>query len=916
MGLTVAMADRRAIVIGSQCNNLTNLSLTFLPGLAESLFGVLTDPERGGCSQELSRLLLDPADLAEMDSAIKQSVSTAHDDEADLVVAFIGHAEAVKDRLYLLPVNGRPQSDAGFQLGLRVAELIGQYSNLHGLVLLLDACQSGVGVADLAVSAAREISEAGVRTQLFTSTFNQASRDGCFTNNLHRLLRDGIPELSNDYLLASDLAAHIEVACKNQDSPRLVTFQSRWVVNDPGLWLGRNVGAPNRWLLTGTNAGGQAVYLTEHLVLTETLQEIVSAWQTTKVVILTGDAGAGKSAVVAALTRPELAPDIVSPGMMHGVAFAAVTPDVVSIAESLASQLRRLEGFGAATDAYRLRFGVENFNRQPALTRLVVGPLQTLGVPATRRIRLAIDGLDQMDAVAREGVVGAARVLSTDPSLPGIRLLLTTRPATIPSIPHAQIIVGPVTPDQLADYWRQRNLASTLLPTIAKHAETWLDVRMFADLAQGAGGSLTENGLTTVEELYDAVVAEAADRTADTDLMEALLALLTSAGAGPVLPLSLLVEGTRHLGNAASAKSVDDAVVTLAGLVVRARAGTPHEQLGLFHETLVQHQVVRLSAAPLVSAHQALASALEADAESQAPSYRAYSQVNLPKHLWSAGHKTEALEAVFRSLGQRPTDNLGTVSEWLGRAVAGLGPDHSSTLETRGYVAWWTREAGDVTRARDLFVDLLADLERVLGPDDPGTLTIRGNVASCTGEVGDVPGARDLFADLLADQERVLDPDDPIILATRGNVARWTGRAGDVTRARDLFADLLADQERVLDPDDPIILATRGNVATWTGRAGDVTRARDLFADLLADLERVLDPDDSYTLATRGNVASWTGEAGEVTRARDLFADVLADQERVLGPDHPSTLATRDNQVYWSRRMEGMRDRRSRRSDS
>jgi hypothetical protein len=41
------MGERRILLIGSQCDALNPLS--FLPKVAEELYGVMTDPKLGGC---------------------------------------------------------------------------------------------------------------------------------------------------------------------------------------------------------------------------------------------------------------------------------------------------------------------------------------------------------------------------------------------------------------------------------------------------------------------------------------------------------------------------------------------------------------------------------------------------------------------------------------------------------------------------------------------------------------------------------------------------------------------------------------------------------------------------------------------------------------------------------------------------
>jgi hypothetical protein len=54
------MSKRRILVIGSQCRALGNLP--FLPQVAQDLYTVMTDPERGGCVSAIERdgLLINP----------------------------------------------------------------------------------------------------------------------------------------------------------------------------------------------------------------------------------------------------------------------------------------------------------------------------------------------------------------------------------------------------------------------------------------------------------------------------------------------------------------------------------------------------------------------------------------------------------------------------------------------------------------------------------------------------------------------------------------------------------------------------------------------------------------------------------------------------------------------------------------
>jgi hypothetical protein len=909
------MGGRHALVIGSQCGGLPNLPLSFLPDAAMDLFQVLVDPERGACDPDASSLLLDP-DLSAMVSAVGDAVAEADAAAATLLLVFIGHGEAYKDDLYLLPTNGTSPASmfTGFLFGQGLAELVRTVSGLDGLIVLVDACQSGTGVADLAQRASAEISAAGLRVQLVTSTFDQAARDGCFTKTLTSLLRDGAPGLSRDYLLAdNEVLALIAGACGAQDPPRTAMFQGRWRVNDPGLFLGRNPAAGEAWVLAGTAAGGHAVELTRDFQVTDALTRVVDACRVHRVVVLSGGAGSGKSAVVGALARPEVAPDIIAPGFMAAVAFAETSVDVVGVAGSLRAQLARLPGFLVAAQEYAAIAGEGELDQQDALTRLVVGPLRRLRVVGARRVRLAVDGLDQLQESDRLVLFSAVSAMGNDPELAGVRVVLAGRPGSLPDAAADQAVVefgGAPAEVDLRQYLLQRAVPGEAVPAITAHAGSWLDAKLLADLAASVHDTLIGSSLanvpTTLGELYERAVSAAGARVGDVTVVDAALDILAAAGSGPVLPLGLFADAREEAatGNA-TGPPARDLLVQLSGLVVRAKPGTPDEVVGLVHDTLREYLTAtpqRGEAKPERHGHTWILAVLERDAASGSPRYSRYGRTAKADHLWAAGRTEEALAWVAECLGPQPSDNLAVLRPWLDRCTLELGRDHASTLALRGGVAYWTGEVGDVGGARDLYAALLEDRKRVLGSDHPATLKTRNNLASSTGEAGDAVGARDLFAALLEDRTRVLGADHPSTLTTRSNLASWTGEVGDAVGARDMFAALLEDRTRVLGADHPDTLGTRSNLASWTGEVGDAVGARDLLAALLEDELRVLGAEHPTTLTTRSNLASWTGEVGDAVGARNLSAALLEDRTRVLGADHPATLVTRNNVASWTGR--------------
>ncbi|WP_051511193.1 tetratricopeptide repeat protein [Intrasporangium oryzae] len=521
--------------------------------------------------------------------------------------------------------------------------------------------------------------------------------------------------------------------------------------------------------------------LTRDFQTTQTLEQVVAGWKHGQVVALFGVAGSGKSAVVAALTRPEVAPDTIPPGFMHAVAFAATSPTLVAIAEMLAQQLERLPGFAEASERYTARFDETALGRQDAMTRLLVGPLGALTVTGPKRVRIAVDALDQMDAAARAVLSEAVKAMIEDSNLTGVRVLLTGRPGSLPDFGREQLRIdmSQAPAEEVIAYLVRRGPDQGLVRAIAAQTHTWLDAKVLADLATSVGPVDAPPEGVSLADLYERAITAAQIRVQDDKLLAAALAILAAAGTGPILPLGILDDALGVLEHPATAAQARDLLVGLDGLVVRAKPGTSEETIGLAHETLRDHLVCAAEDGRRSPrrGHEAILSVLERDMNGTAAAYSGYVKLAFAQHLWAVGRQIDAVKRVGRSLGHRPADNVTVLRAWLERAFAELGEDDLATLIIRNDLASWIGEAGDAAGARDAFAALLPDMARVLGADDPDTLAARNNQASWIGEAGNAAGARDAFAALLPDLERVLPPDHPDTFAAR-NKPGLLDRAG------------------------------------------------------------------------------------------------------------------------------------------
>ena len=891
------MAGRNLLVIGSQCGSLPELS--FLPDVATRLYEAMTDPERGACQPALdpSGLVIDPT-VAEAKDAIGTAFERAANDGATLLLAVIGHGEQVTEDgdFYLLPTDARvpPRDETALNLVNLVKGLRREFET-DGLVVLVDTCYSGTG-AVTAGKAWPSMSLGEFRFEFLAATADRPAFDGCFSKSLIRWVQRGMRGGLGD-LRCEAVRMALAERCPNQRAQH-VSFQS-----DPGLFLAHNrapevVANP----AAGTPSADNAERLTAWFQPTADLERVVEFSERHPLVAVVGDAGAGKSAIAAALIRPEVAPGIVPLRFAQAVLFASESSTPTQVAIDLSGQLgRSVRGFTELARTFERTASEEEWNGLDALHRQVVGPL-TLhkGGP----VRIVIDAIDQLPEDSSAPVRAALPVLADM----GVRVVVTARPdAWLPERTE-QVRLRAAEDAAVGAYLEVRGIGGDMAGEISALASgNWLVVSLLAGLVSASGFDVA--GLSASwRSIYDVALSSigASDSETWQNQFRPILTVLAAAGTGPVLPMALLGLASEKLGGPSRIGSVRDTLVRLRQFVVRGRPGTMDEYAGLFHATLHDY----LSAGPARYAievrrgHGAIHEAIDelaprARHDPDDPLHRYAAQME-PEHLWAIGDHSGVISSLAARESVIPAENLRRWRNWEKRFAAHVGEAHPETLTTRHEIAAWTGRSGDARAALELCAALLPDRQRVLGPDHPDTLSTRANIALWTGQAGDANAALELCAALLPDQRRVLGPDHPDTLNTRHNMAFWTGQVGDARAALELCTALLPDRQRVLGRDHRSTLNTRHNIAFWTGQVGDARAALELFTALLPDRQRIQGRDHPDTLTTRANIALWTGKAGEAGGARDLFAALLPDVTRVLGPDHPDTLKVRASHARWT----------------
>jgi hypothetical protein len=424
---------------------------------------------------------------------------------------------------------------------------------------------------------------------------------------------------------------------------------------------------------------------------------------------------------------------------VHAIAFITEATTPLDLSRQLCEQLDKATS-GAFREA-QARFDrttpIEDKQKLGILEKQLIGPLRLF--PAGAELRMVVDALDRLATGARQSVMNALETLSSNAELSFVRLVVTARPDTELPAGSQTFELGPAADKSIEAYLGRRGVPEGRRPEVVNAAGgSWLVARLLADQLVDDPSSASAG---TLSDVYDDLL-QRCGATNDEDTLRILI-LLAAAGAGPVLPLTLLCAASKALGGPSSPARVRDHLVRLRGFVVRDAAGTDREVVGLFHQTLADHVAHRDQCAStnrVADAHRALEEAIanlapvgstQRDVEDLI--YR-YAFEREAEHRWALGEIVNTLQSLFARTSPIPRENLRRWKAWEQRLSDKLGPNHRATLETLLNIATWTGESGDAATALQLSTDLLPDLVRVLGTDHPDTLGTRLKIAGWTGQ--------------------------------------------------------------------------------------------------------------------------------------------------------------------------------------
>lgn len=720
---------RHVLVIGSQCTNLQKLKC--LPEVAEEFYEVMTDAQLGGCVSALGEKagkLIDPT-IKDVESAVIEAFQLASEKCALLFICYVGHGLAIdKERFYLLPTDANPNKPRTPGGSVDIIELINgmwtSHDKLRGLVLLLDACQSGVG----AVALTKEDRPAFPRSyEVWTSTNAESAFDGCFTSAIVDCIKNGQESEIREHLYCIKLQEEVKKRIFPQDSEY---FSRRWISD---FKLARNVlrsmdptvGKPLRTHLEE---------LANFYIPIPQFHEILAEARRARCVAVIGGPGQGKSALVGAISEVGI-----KKGFAHAVAFVTLSPRLEDMADTIMQQLcMQFKGY---VDAYNEFYYLHqnNWKGLDAFMQLVDGPLSFLeGRP---QVRLAIDGLNHLEQHSLDVLSKYLRRLATQQETEHVHILVTSRSEK--AVPEGSTIfhLTPPSKETIKLYLQRRNLNADEVAQIGDYTEgDWLMTKVLADV-------MTDDKITdiipTLHGLYNHILATAVDHefSAYRDL-KPLLTVLAAAGIGPILPLPLLCLATGLLDGPYTISAITHLLASLGKVITRGQPGTAEEHVGLYDWTFAEYLVNTPSQwkIELLAGHYAIATALvrlapmkDHDSSDSLHRYAASAEVH---HLWAIGDYTQLLQSLTARSSAVPAENVDNWKNWHDRLTTSFGPDHPAVLTTRSNIARWTGEGGNPQEALRLYMALLLDQTRILGAEHADVFMTRSNIEKWTAKTG------------------------------------------------------------------------------------------------------------------------------------------------------------------------------------
>ncbi|MEH0546811.1 FxSxx-COOH system tetratricopeptide repeat protein [Streptomyces sp. B21-105] len=239
-----------------------------------------------------------------------------------------------------------------------------------------------------------------------------------------------------------------------------------------------------------------------------------------------------------------------------------------------------------------------------------------------------------------------------------------------------------------------------------------------------------------------------------------------------------------------------------------------------------------------------------------------------------------------------------------------MGRDNPSTLKAEHNLALCRYRLGERDRGRDrgaereepgeLLSSVLERGERVLGETHPLTLIFATAQSCYSREHGDIDRARELSEAVVARYEVMLGDEHPFVAGARANQALILRNVGEREAGHVLLEQALAAMTDAVGERHPWTLGCALNASALRNLVGDPESAAELSHDTVSRAVETLGRTHPLTLSARIAHAADLRGLRDRRQAEKVEQEALADFDATLGSKHPHTVSARSrNRPYW-----------------
>ena len=211
------------------------------------------------------------------------------------------------------------------------------------------------------------------------------------------------------------------------------------------------------------------------------------------------------------------------------------------------------------------------------------------------------------------------------------------------------------------------------------------------------------------------------------------------------------------------------------------------------------------------------------------------------------------------------------------------------------HIADYAVATGNYSRAKELHVRALQELEKLQGPGHSNTMTSVAKLGMVYVEIGEYEMAEIKIRRALEGREKVLGSEHPDTMDSYNNLGILLRKQGKYEQAENICQQTLDRRMKLFGSEHPDTLASLDNLALILEAQCKYEEAEKLNQQTLQTYERTLGSDHPLTLNSTCNLALILQHQGRYDAAEAMHRRTLEGRLKFLGRNHPDTLISMAN---------------------